>query len=126
MRGHLEDGQVVVEVISFELVVPKYKSRKDKGPRKKIIGSAQNKDTNRRGGRGEGKVNTRSAWVQVCGDGSVGRMPYTAQGRLIYLLRDTQESVRSAGPYAPAVGLTSALDPRLSTWQGLSAGLLVR
>ena len=61
MRGHLEDGQVVVEVISFELVVPKYKSRKDKGPRKENIGSALNKETNRRGGRGEGKVNTLSA-----------------------------------------------------------------
>ena len=62
----------------------------------------------------------------MCGDGSVGRMPYTAQGRLIYLLRGTKGSVRSAGPYALAVGLISALEPRLSTWQDLSAGLLVR
>ena len=62
----------------------------------------------------------------MCGDGSVGRMPYTAQGRLIYLVRGTQGSVRSAGPYAPAVGVTSALEPRLNTWQGLSAGLLER
>ena len=126
MRGHLEEGQVVVEVISFELVVPKYKSRKDKGPRKGNIGSAQNKETKRRGGRGEGEENNLCVCVQVCGDGSVGRMPDAAQGRLIYLLCPHPKCVRSARRYAPAVGLTSALEPRLSTWQGLSAGLLER
>ena len=55
VRGHLEDGQVVVEVISFELVVPKYKSRKDKGPRKKTLGPHRTRTQTDEEGEGRGK-----------------------------------------------------------------------